>query len=72
MDDLHDLGARLQRGQRVDQPLGRVAGRDELLGIRVAERVALPVDHERARALLGEDVHHAVDQEAAPAGTRAA
>ena len=66
---LDDLRAGSQCRERVDQPLRRVARGHEPLGILVAERVALPVDDERARALLRQDVHHAVDQQAPAAGT---
>src|SRR5215212_10235822 len=70
VDDLDHLGAGLERGERVDETLGRVAGRDERLGVELTQRIALPVDDERARALLGEDVDDAVDQQAAATGAR--
>ncbi len=64
--DLDALGAPAQRGQRIDQPLGRVGLRADLLRVTAVQRVALPVDDEHALFLARVDVHDPVHEQAAP------
>jgi len=47
--DLDHIGPRLERGERVDQPLRAVGARDGGLGIGSVESVALVVDDEDRR-----------------------
>ena len=67
VDDLHALGPGLEGGEGVDESLSRVGPCREGLWVKLAESVALPVEDESAGALVGEDVHHSVHQQAATA-----